>query len=416
MVPDVRADPEAITAARRARPYRVAFINTHPIQYFAPLYRMLDASGDLQVSALYLSDFSVRGATDRAFGRVVRWDVDMLNGYDARFVAGASQRGEPGGFFSVFAPGIWGEVRRGQFDALIVHGHTPAAHVLAIAAAKSVRTPVFMRGETHLGLVRGGVKAVLRRPLMGGLYRSIAGVLAIGTANAAFYRAMGVAEPRIFSMPYTIDNARFIAGAKLDADARREVRRELGVDDIRPIILYVAKFQRRKRPDDLIRAARRLEERGHAFQVVMVGSGEMDAELRALATGLGLESIHFAGFVNQSRLPQVYSASDVFVLPSSDEPWGLAINEAMCAGLPIVASREVGCGPDLVREGVNGASIRAGDIVGLASALAPLLQSDELRACMGQASREIVSRWSYEECRQGLLAALDQTVGRRSDG
>ena len=74
----------------------------------------------------------------------------------------------------------------------------------------------------------------------------------------------------------------------------------------------------------------------------------------------------FTGFVNQSELPALYAASDVFVLPSENEPWGLAVNEAMCASLPVVVSREVGCAPDLVRDGVNGYTPAAGDIAGLA--------------------------------------------------
>ena len=74
------------------RKARIAFVNTHPIQYFAPLYAYLNASGDISVTALYLSDYSIRGEVDKAFGRVVKWDVDLLAGYEARFVAGASTR------------------------------------------------------------------------------------------------------------------------------------------------------------------------------------------------------------------------------------------------------------------------------------------------------------------------------------
>src|SRR5438270_10292769 len=86
---------------------RVGFINTHPIQYFAPLYADLNRAEDLSVTALYLSDFSVRGATDQGFGQTVKWDVDLLGGYDARFIRGAERRGEPTGFFSVIAPQLW---------------------------------------------------------------------------------------------------------------------------------------------------------------------------------------------------------------------------------------------------------------------------------------------------------------------
>ena len=385
---------------------RIAFVNTHPIQYFAPLYAYLNQTGAFVVTALYLSDFSVRGSLDAAFGQVVKWDVDLLSGYDVRFVEGAGVRNEPAGFFSIIAPQIWREVSRGGFDALVVHGHTPAAALIAVAAAKWAGLPVFARGETHLGLRRGLLKRLVRKPLMSAFYRSLSGVLSIGTANAAFYRAIGMPEERIFSMPYTVDNARFSKSSQLPNEQRSEVRATLGVTDDDPIVLYAAKLHARKHPDDVLRAAASLKDRGVRFHVVMVGSGEMTAELVSLATRLGLENAHFHGFANQSVLPQIYGAADVFVLPSESEPWGLAVNEAMCAALPIVASAEVGCVADLVRAGVNGQTFAAGDVEDLANALHPILVDREIRKRMGAASRTIISRWSYAECAAGLQAAL----------
>ena len=367
---------------------RIAFVNTHPIQYFAPLYAYLNQTGAFAVTALYLSDFSVRGSLDAAFGQVVKWDVDLLSGYDVRFVEGAGVRNEPAGFFSIIAPQIWREVSRGGFDALVVHGHTPAAALIAVAAAKWAGLPVFARGETHLGLRRGLLKRLVRKPLMSAFYRSLSGVLSIGTANAAFYRAIGMPEERIFSMPYTVDNARFSKSSQLPNEQRSEVRATLGVTDDDPIVLYAAKLHARKHPDDVLRAAASLRDRGVRFHVVMVGSGEMTAELVSLATRLGLENVHFHGFANQSVLPQIYGAADVFVLPSESEPWGLAVNEAMCAALPIVASAEVGCVADLVRAGVNGQTFAAGDVEDLANALHPILVDREIRKRMSAASRD----------------------------
>jgi glycosyltransferase involved in cell wall biosynthesis len=388
------------------RNIRIAFINTHPIQYFAPLYAYLNRAADLSIHALYLSDYSIRGAADQGFGRTVKWDIDLLAGYEARFIRGAERRGEPAGFFSVIAPQLWHEVRRGAFDALVVHGHTPGAMLLATAAAKMTRIPTFLRCETHLGLRRSALKSWLRRPLIGTYYRLLDGVLAIGSANKEFYRAVGVAGGRIFDMPYAVDNDRFISGALLARSGRKELRISFGVQDDRPIVLYAAKFQRRKRPDDLLSAVARLSREGIIFDLVMVGSGEMETELRAMVQQFRLANVHFAGFVNQATLPRVYAACDVFVLPSEDEPWGLAINEAMCAGLPIVASAEIGCVPDLVHEGRNGRTFPTGNVMGLTDALRPLLADSELRRRMGQASRDIIARWSYTECRAGLRAAL----------
>ena len=229
---------------------------------------------------------------------------------------------------------------------------------------RAARIPTFLRCETHLGLRRSALKSLLRRPLIGTYYRRLDGVLAIGSANREFYRAIGIPERRIFDMPYAVDNRRFMTGARLADGERKELRAGFGVHDDRPIVLYAAKFQRRKRPDDLLRAAARLNREGVIFHLVMVGSGEMETELRALAQHLGLSNIHFAGFVNQAALPRVYAACDVFVLPSENEPWGLAVNEAMCAGLPIVASSEIGCVPDLVHDGRNGRTFVAGDVGG----------------------------------------------------
>jgi glycosyltransferase involved in cell wall biosynthesis len=211
-------------------------------------------------------------------------------------------------------------------------------------------------------------------------------------------------------MPYTVDNERFITSAALSPQERESVRARFGLPLNKPVVLYAAKFIRRKHPDDVIRAAALLKERGYDFTVLMVGGGEMDKELHALTEILGLENVVFGGFVNQAELPRVYAASDVFVLPSESESFGLTVNEVMCAGVPVVLSDEVGCGADLVKDGFNGYKIKAGSFDSLADAVDKLLAAPERRAEMGRRSLEIISSWSYEQCRIGLLKALSATV------
>ena len=395
----------------RAR--RIAFLTTHPIQYFAPLYAYLQGTGSFSVTALYLSDFSVRGGTDPGFRRSFKWDLDLLHGYEARFIRGAEKRNAPSHFFSCIAPDLWREIQRGNFDALVVHGHTPAAMLMGALGATANRIPVFMRCETYLGLQRSRLKSLLRRPLLRAIYSGMAGVLAIGTRNADFYRAMGVPSHRIFYVPYTVDNARFIGAATLDREQRNHMRQSLGIDNDLPVLLFIGKLQRRKRSDDLLHAAAVLRQRGLAFHVLFVGSGEMEDQLAALTRELDLNNVRFAGFANQSVLPRVYAAADIFVFPSEEEPWELVVNEAMCAGLPIVASGEVGCAPDLVHDHVNGRRYPAGNVAALANALEPLVRSAELRERMGKASRKIIEMWSYAECRQGIEAALQATGGSK---
>src|SRR5580765_1905902 len=84
---------------------RIAVVNSHPIQYFAPLYAYLNTAPDLEVTALYLSDISLRGGKDAEFGREVKWDVDLLTGYPSVFLGAAALR-EPRGFWSLIAPQV----------------------------------------------------------------------------------------------------------------------------------------------------------------------------------------------------------------------------------------------------------------------------------------------------------------------
>jgi glycosyltransferase involved in cell wall biosynthesis len=138
----------------------------------------------------------------------------------------------------------------------------------------------------------------------------------------------------------------------------------------------------------------------------MAGSGELEQALRTFCREHALGNVVFTGFVNQSELPALYAASDVFVLPAENEPWGLAVNEAMCARLPVVVSREIGCVPDLVQDGVNGYTPAAGDVESLARALQHLIENETLRRRQGENSLARIMQWSYRQCLDGLRSAL----------
>ncbi len=121
----------------------------------------------------------------------------------------------------------------------------------------------------------------------------------------------------------------------------------------------------------------------------------------------------FGGFVNQSELPAIYAASDVFVLPSENEPWGLVVNEAMCAGIPVIVSGEAGCVADLVNDGVNGYHTKSGDVSSLVAALEMVVGDEQQRVRMGRASRSIIDNWGYAQCRQGIRAAIASVMTSR---
>lgn len=406
--PRAMIDSTRLSAPRAVpRRARLAVLSSHPIQYAAPLYAHLSRDPELELTVLYPSDFSLRGARDPGFRERVAWDVDLLAGYDSIFLGERHRTRSPGGFWSIVCPELVREISKRRYDVVWVHGQQYAADVLAFALAKLQGLAVMTRADTHLDLPNRPIRRLLRRGLLGMQYRYIDRFLAVGSKNHDYYRAFGVPGERIFHVPFSVDNARFGAASRLSADARRAQRARLGVRDERPILLYASKLMRRKHPDDLLRAAARLMGRGHALHVAVVGSGEMQAELAELAAGLELGAcVSFVGFVNQSELPALYGACDVFVLPAEHEPWGLVVNEVMCAGLPLVLGAGVGCAADLLQPGVNGVTCEANDVVSLAAALEPLVSDVELRRRMGDASRRVIAAWDYEQCRLGVRAAL----------
>lgn len=231
---------------------------------------------------------------------------------------------------------------------MLLHGYNYAVNVLALLAAKSKGLPVLMRSDTHLGLQR---KRWIRDAALSRAYRFLDGFLAVGAANRTYYRSLGLPDEKIFDAPLAVDNARFMAGAALTPEERAEVRRTNGLPEEGTVVLYASKLMRRKRPDDVICAMASLRDKGRAAILFMGGAGEMEQELRDLSKSLGMEKVVFGGFINQAELPMVYAVSDIFVFPSENEPFGLIVNEVMCAGFRWCSPTRSAASPTWSRRG-----------------------------------------------------------------
>jgi glycosyltransferase involved in cell wall biosynthesis len=285
----------------------------------------------------------------------------------------------------------------------------------AIAIARRRRLPVLLRGESHLSShSRGPARELLKTALLRPLFRAIAGFLAIGTLNRAYYRHYGVGDERLHEMPYAVDNAFFREAADASAPRREAFRRALGFEPGRPVVLFASKLIDRKRPADALAAHRRL--RGalppeRQPYLLVVGDGPLRGALQE--TARDDTSVRFAGFANQSELPAFYDLCDAFVLPSEHEPWGLVVNEVMNAGRPVVVSDDVGAGPDLVTNGETGFVFPVGDVDALAGRLVAILSEPAHGKRMGRAARERVARLDFDADRRGLLAALRAVLPSR---
>lgn len=397
-----------------SKKWRLAYLVSHPIQYQAPLLRLISAEPDIDLTVFYCSDLSIRQYHDEGFGQAVQWDVPLLDGYRHEFlpVIGRTDRLS---FWRPLNHGLARRLGKGNFDALWIHGWGYWSHLRAVSSAKRRGIKVLMRGESGLHLTtQGRLKQGLKRILMHYLVANVDAFLTIGEHNRKYYLHHGAAPERLFSVPYSVDNAFFQEKAASASPGRERLRTLLDLEPGRPIILYASKMIERKRPADLLEAYVRLSPDGrrepHPY-LLFIGDGELRPELEARAVRLGWGSIRFLGFKNQTELPAYYDLCDVFVLPSIQEPWGLVVNEVMNASRAVIVSDEVGCAHDLVKSDINGRIFRAGDIDGLHSALASVLDDPEKTRLMGQRSLEIVNHWGFREDITGLRRALEAVAG-----
>lgn len=358
---------------------RLLYLVSHPIQYQAPLLRRLAWEPDLALRVGFQRTDTEQGYFDDGFRTSVRWDVPLRDGYDNAEIP---------------LSGLAAEIAAA--DVVWLHGWQGTWMRRALGLARRLGKPVLMRAENWDGAMPDGygLRGVAKRLYLRHLFAHVAAFLAIGSANRAYYRRLGIADTRIFTVPYAVDNAYFAQGAA--AADLAALRAELGLPATGQVVLFAGKFQPRKHPELLLEAWRRLPEPRPVL--LMVGDGEMREQLRANAPA----GVVFTGFRNQSQLPALYALADVFVLPSEREPWGLAVNEAMASGTPVVVSDQVGAAFDLVDENC-GAVIPANQTDALADALKRVLADAD---ALGAAAAARVARWDFEADVAGILEAV----------
>jgi len=393
----------------------LAVIETHPVQYHAPVYRALRARHGIPVTVIYGSDFSVVGARDVEFGVDVKWDTDLLSGYEWRFLSRIRSGGATNAE-TVSTGGLEEALVAVKPSAVLLLGYSPRFYRMAAYRAWRHGRPLLFRGETtDHAWRRGPVKRAVRDWMLRRLYRRCAGILYIGRRSLQHVRRLVPDHPNVRFAPYCVDAAPFQLDPRDRDRMRTEVRRQLGVADDRLVLLFAGKITARKGPHLLVAAAKELP---HTMRdnvlILSVGSGDLQPQITEQAGRRPIVSLRCVGFQNQTELSRYYHAADLLAMPSvRNETWGLVVNEALHHGVPCVVSDAVGCVPDLIEAGVTGEVFGAGDVRGLRDALvraASLVRNPETAACC----RRAVASYSVERAADGIADAYRWAVAAES--
>lgn len=383
---------------------KLAIITTHPIQYYAPLFKLLHSRDTIKIKVFYTLGEQNTSRHDPGFGMPVSWDIPLLDGYDFEWIQNTATKPGSDHFYGVVNPGVTDRIKEWAPDAILIYGWAYHGHLRAMRFFKN-KVPVYFRGDSTILNENPGIKQLFKTVFLRWVYKHIDHAFYVGVNNKAYFKKYGLQERQLSFAPHAIDNKRFEEVRTAEVE---ELRASLNLNAEDILVLFAGKFEPVKNVATLLSAFINLNRQN--LHLLLVGNGVNEPELKSMAYSSSCASnIHFLDFKNQSYMPVLYQSADLFCLPSKSETWGLSVNEAMACGKAILASDRVGCAADLVKTGRNGAVFKSDNISDLSVVLDELTGSKQQLIASGAQSRLMIKDWDFlhiaKEIERGILNA-----------
>ncbi len=379
---------------------RLAIITTHPIQYYAPVFKLL--AQQVEVKVFYTWGETSMEKHDPGFDKTIRWDINLLDGYNYQWLQNTSS--DPGShhFNGIVNPTIIADVEAWNPNRLLVYCWAYKSHLNVMRHFKN-KLPVLFRGDSTLLDEKPGLKNAIRSIYLKWVYNTVDYAFYTGINNKAYFKKYGLRDDQLIFAPHAVDNERFAEPKDKEADKLKHL---FGLDADGIVILFAGKLETKKDPALLLKAFTNL--RAANTHLLFVGNGVLKDELKQLA--MSNPNIHFMDFKNQSYMPIIYQACDIFCLPSKGpgETWGLAVNEAMACSKVILVSDKAGCAADLVKPNQNGIVFTAGSIKDISEKLAYLVNKGKAELSqMGKNSKHIIESWNFTNQANAIINYKD---------
>ncbi|WP_186458757.1 glycosyltransferase family 4 protein [Mucilaginibacter achroorhodeus] len=374
---------------------RLAVITTHPIQYYAPVFKLLNQRQQVEIKVFYTLG-KIANEIDPGFGQKVNWDTPILEGYSYEFVTNTSKKPGSDHFNGIINPDLLTSVENFNPSALLIYGWSYHSHLKCLRHFKG-KVPVIFRGDSTLLDKQGFLKSILRHVFLKWVYGHVDYALYNGTNNKAYFKKYGMKDKQLIFAPHAIDNERFAEQRSAEVEA---LRSGLNIQESDILLLFAGKLEPKKSPTLLLKAFSTLN--NPKVHLLFVGDGELKETI--VKDSSSMKNVHFIGFTNQADMPVIYQSCDLFCLPSQGpgETWGLAVNEAMACSKAILVSDKVGCAVDLVEPGYNGLLFKSGDINDLSEKLKNLTSSKHLLKTYGSNSSEHIQNWNFLEIAKAI--------------
>ncbi|MDQ6608213.1 MAG: glycosyltransferase family 4 protein [Bacteroidota bacterium] len=377
-------------------------VTTHPIQYNAPWFKLLAQRSNIIPRVFYTWSQAEKGPKyDPDFGKIIEWDLPLLEGYDYEFVTNISKAPGSHHFKGIINPSLNTDIEKWKPDAVLVIGWAYKSHLSCIRYFKN-KIPVLFRGDSTLLDEKKNFKTFLRRLFLTWVYRHIDVALYVGTNNKKYFTAHGVKECQLKLAAHAIDSDRFLGHEKFHQQIVETFKTELGIRQDDFVLLFAGKLEDKKNPYFLLKLAKRMKDPQLKF--LFVGNGNLEEDLKSQSAND--PRIKFLGFQNQTAMPAVYRLADIFILPSTGpgETWGLGANEAMACGLPVLLSSKAGGALDLVKE--NGIIFGPDDVEKVEAYIQQLKSSPTLFNAAKRASSEHIKVFNFTQIAKAIEMAF----------
>jgi glycosyltransferase involved in cell wall biosynthesis len=354
----------------------LAIITTHPIQYQVPLFKELSKSNKFTPYIFFATDLGVnKEKINKDFNLKFSWNIKMLSGYKFFF----SKNNIWNNWFLSFA-NLEEKLNRINCKYILILGWNNAIYYQAILYAIKRKIPIFLRGENNLELKQIFFKKIVKKIIFPFFFSLFTGIFYIGKLNKVFYLFYGVPKKKLIAAPYFVDNNFFY---------QKKKKKYKNIFNI----LFVGTFVNRKRPFDILKVAKTLQNYKD-IKFTFIGSGPLLLHCQKWARKNFLFNVNFRGFQNQLQIKKIYRHSHMLVNASSYETWGLVVNEAMSAGLPCIITNKTGCAADLIREGKTGYTYEVNDLICLKKYILKIYNNKKLYLKMSSNSKNIVKEYN----------------------
>ncbi|KHA50142.1 glycosyltransferase family 4 protein [Sulfitobacter geojensis] len=356
----------------------ITFIANAPSPNTTEIYRTLNARSDLDVHVIYIQRENPK------------WkDSISTKGYKTTFLAA-------GASYSANIRSVFLSLKRQNSDFVILQGYTDAYRLIALVGlAFFSAIPWFFWAERlKKSNADSWFKNAAKKIVIQCVMRAHK-ILPVGKAGLESFHDWGVPRSRMISIPYA-----------RDLSVYTQVHPKTDKDGIG--IVCTARLLPLKRVDILIDAFRALAENNQSLTLHLIGDGPLRDALRKKIPAEIEAQVIFHGYLNPKEQVDVYNLSDIFVLPSEHDGWGMVVLEAMAAGLPVITTEGVISSYELVRDTRAGYVIPTSDEVRLRKNLTTLIEDKQLREEMANRARDTAGQYSLKNVVDQLNSVLTE--------